>query len=148
MGNYNCRASIPTVLPNLREVGGYKTADGATVARGLACRSDTFNPMSAEDIKKLERLGLKNDYDLRTTAEVKAKPHICRPGEVAPAECAGRRQVRRAGGTRSAPSPHPWTQRLRRCQSCFPNKELPQHKDFHRQNHPAMPTPLEPGPCS
>ncbi len=56
---------IPTV-PNLRDLGGYQAADGATVARGLAYRSDTFNPMSAEDIKKLERVGLKNDYDLRT----------------------------------------------------------------------------------
>jgi protein-tyrosine phosphatase len=64
---------IPTV-PNLRDVGGYKTAGGATVVRGLAYRSDTFNPMSAADIKKLERIGLKNDYDLRTTSEVKAKP--------------------------------------------------------------------------
>lgn len=65
--------SIPTV-PNLRDVGGYKTRSGAIVARGLAYRSDTFNPMTAEDIKKLERLSLKNDYDLRTTAEAKAKP--------------------------------------------------------------------------
>lgn len=32
---------IPPV-PNLRDVGGYKTRDGATIARGLAYRSDTF----------------------------------------------------------------------------------------------------------
>ena len=71
--------SIPSV-PNLRDVGGYQTADGKTVARGIAYRSDTFNPMSAEDLKKLERVGLKNDYDLRTTAEVKAKPDELPPG--------------------------------------------------------------------
>jgi len=45
-----------------------------------AYRSDTFNPMSAEDDKKLERLDLKNDYDLRTTAEVKAEPDEMPPG--------------------------------------------------------------------
>jgi protein-tyrosine phosphatase len=70
---------IPTV-PNLRDVGGYKTRDGATLVRGLAYRSDTFNPMSAEDIKKLERVGLRNNYDLRTTAETKAEPDEMPPG--------------------------------------------------------------------
>jgi protein-tyrosine phosphatase len=70
---------IPTV-PNLRDVGGYQTRDGKTVARGIAYRSDTFNPMSAEEIKKLELLALKNDYDLRTTAEVKAMPDEMPPG--------------------------------------------------------------------
>ena len=64
---------IPTV-PNLRDVGGYATEDGATVARGLVYRSDTFNPMSAEEKEKLEVLGLKYDYDLRTTSEVKLQP--------------------------------------------------------------------------
>jgi protein-tyrosine phosphatase len=64
---------IPPV-PNLRDVGGYKTSDGVTVARELAYRSDTFYPMTATDDRKLEVLRLKNDYDLRTTAEAKAEP--------------------------------------------------------------------------
>ena len=67
-------------VPNLRDVGGFKTREGSAIVRGLAYRSDTFNPMSAEDIKKLELLNLKNDYDLRTTSEVKVKPDQMPPG--------------------------------------------------------------------
>ena len=74
------RALDISTVPNLRDVGGYKTRDGATLARGLAYRSDTFNPMSSEQLKKLERAGLKNDYDLRTTSEVKVKPDQMPPG--------------------------------------------------------------------
>jgi protein-tyrosine phosphatase len=61
-------------VPNLRDMGGYQTRDGGEVARGLVYRSDAFIGMSAEDIKKVEPLGLKNDYDLRVTAEAKAAP--------------------------------------------------------------------------
>jgi len=67
-------------VPNLRDVGGYKNREGSVIVRGLAYRSDTFNPMSSEDIKKLELLNLKNDYDLRTTSEAKVKPDQMPPG--------------------------------------------------------------------
>lgn len=63
-----------TAVPNLRDVGGYETEDGAVVAIGRVYRSDAFHPMRPADIQKIEQLGLKNDYDLRTTAEVKVKP--------------------------------------------------------------------------
>jgi len=63
-----------TAVPNLRDVGGYETRDGAVVAIGRVYRSDAFHPMRPADIQKIEQLGLKNDYDLRTTAEVKVKP--------------------------------------------------------------------------
>ena len=74
------RALDISAVPNLRDVGGYKTRDGSTVARGLVYRSDTFNPLGPDDIKSLGRIGLRNDYDLRTTAEVKVKPDQLPPG--------------------------------------------------------------------
>lgn len=61
-------------VPNFRDVGGYTTTDGSLVRRGVTYRSNQMNPISAEDMRKIAALGLKNDFDLRTEAEREAKP--------------------------------------------------------------------------
>jgi protein-tyrosine phosphatase len=63
-----------TSVPNLRDVGGYKTSDGATVARGLVYRSNQLSGVSEKDMAKLASLGLETAYDLRTYEERKARP--------------------------------------------------------------------------
>ena len=61
-------------VPNLRDVGGYATHDGAVVMRGVAYRSNQLNRIAPEDLKKLAALGLKRDFDLRTAEERRQKP--------------------------------------------------------------------------
>ncbi len=61
-------------IPNLRDMGGYKTADGATIARGLVYRSNQLFDIGAEDMLLFEALNLKNDFDLRTATERNANP--------------------------------------------------------------------------
>lgn len=61
-------------LPNLRDVGGYPTKDGAIVAKGKTYRTNAFYPMTTQDLQKLDVLRLKNDYDLRTTQEIQIEP--------------------------------------------------------------------------
>ncbi len=61
-------------ISNLRDMGGYKTADGATVARGLVYRSNQLYNISEGDMLLLAELNLKNDFDLRTASERNAKP--------------------------------------------------------------------------
>ncbi|MFC2147774.1 tyrosine-protein phosphatase [Bacteroidota bacterium] len=67
-------------VPNLRDLGGYKTKNGATVVHGLVYRSNQLAPISPEDMKKFAELGLKNDYDLRTEAERTPLPDQLPPG--------------------------------------------------------------------
>ncbi|MFC2094747.1 tyrosine-protein phosphatase [Bacteroidota bacterium] len=69
-----------TSVPNLRDLGGYKTNDGETVVHGLVYRSNQLAPISPEDMKKFAELGLKNDYDLRTEAERTPLPDQLPPG--------------------------------------------------------------------
>jgi len=44
-----------TSVPNLRDIGGYKTSNGATVARGRVYRSDQLSKISPSDMAKLAR---------------------------------------------------------------------------------------------
>ena len=67
-------------VPNLRDLGGYETNDGATVVHGLVYRSNQLAPISPEDMEKIAQLGLKNDYDLRTEAERTPVPDQLPPG--------------------------------------------------------------------
>jgi protein-tyrosine phosphatase len=61
-------------VPNLRELGGYQTSDGATVAEGLVYRSNQLSGIGPDDMEEIAALGLKVDYDLRTSDEKDARP--------------------------------------------------------------------------
>lgn len=67
-------------VPNLRDLGGYETRDGAIVVRGLVYRSNQLAPISPSDMEKLAELGIENDYDLRTEAERTSLPDQLPPG--------------------------------------------------------------------
>lgn len=61
-------------VPNLRDLGGYRTSDGMVVATGLVYRANQLSGISESDMRKLAQLGLKNAFDLRTLAERELRP--------------------------------------------------------------------------
>jgi protein-tyrosine phosphatase len=67
-------------VPNLRDLGGYKTSDGATVASGLVYRANQLSGISPDDMEKIAALELKNVYDLRTAEEREKRPDELPPG--------------------------------------------------------------------
>jgi len=66
--------------PNLRDLGGHVTGNGAVVRRGLVYRSGQLSRMSRDDVEQIASLGLKNVFDLRTDEEVRARPDELPPG--------------------------------------------------------------------
>ncbi len=61
-------------LPNLRELGGWQTAGGGRVRRGLLYRSTALGKLSDADLELVGALGLRCVYDFRTEAERTDEP--------------------------------------------------------------------------
>ena len=66
-------------VPNLRDLGGYQTVDGQTVASGLLYRSNQLHGVNAGDMKKVADLSLRYVYDLRTYDEMHSRPEELPP---------------------------------------------------------------------
>jgi protein-tyrosine phosphatase len=67
-------------VPNLRDIGGYRTSDGKWVKVGLLYRSDGLEALTEADTAALQALGVKLVCDLRTDAERSSKPDKEIPG--------------------------------------------------------------------
>ena len=67
-------------VPNLRDLGGWPTADGGTVARGLVYRSDRLSPLPGVDLETFAALGIRTVYDLRSHGERMADPDVLPAG--------------------------------------------------------------------
>ncbi|ARF53632.1 tyrosine-protein phosphatase [Streptomyces gilvosporeus] len=54
---------------NLRDVGGCRTADGRWVKMGVLYRSNDLHALTDADLAKLQRLGIRTDFDLRMPSQ-------------------------------------------------------------------------------
>ena len=60
--------------PNLRDLGGHRTADGARIRRRLPHRSTALDRLEGDDALPFARLGARTVFDLRTEPERRAAP--------------------------------------------------------------------------
>src|ERR1051325_5189508 len=68
------RVSILEGASNFRDIGGYQTADGRHVRKGLVYRSNQLSSLTARDYEKLNALGIKLVCDFRTDGERRRQP--------------------------------------------------------------------------
>jgi len=61
---------------NTRDIGGYQTADGRTIAWRQIIRSDRLSRLTPQDFQILEEFGLRTVIDLRTVRENKKDPTV------------------------------------------------------------------------
>lgn len=61
-------------IPNLRDIGGYRTADGRWVKMGMLYRSDQLDRLSDGDLAAMGGLGIALVADLRTASERSREP--------------------------------------------------------------------------
>ncbi|MXY04471.1 MAG: tyrosine-protein phosphatase [Gammaproteobacteria bacterium] len=60
---------------NFRDLGGYRTADGQTVARGMLFRSGAMTGLTDADMAYLDGFGIKTIVDLRSDEEISLYPN-------------------------------------------------------------------------
>ena len=59
---------------NLRDIGGYETADGRVVRRGCLFRSDELHALTDPDLDVIAELGVRVVFDLRNHIERELRP--------------------------------------------------------------------------
>lgn len=69
-----------TSLPNLRDLGGWRTRSSGVVRPGMVYRSTGLDRLTPRDMEALSDLGIVSIFDLRTTAEAEARPDLVPPG--------------------------------------------------------------------
>lgn len=55
---------------NARDMGGFRTADGGVVRRGMVFRSDELSGLTERDMARLSAFGIKAVVDFRSSAEI------------------------------------------------------------------------------
>lgn len=66
--------------PNFRDVGGIPVGGGAALRAGIVYRSGVMDRLDDADLERLDEIGLATVVDLRSTAEVEARPNRLPPG--------------------------------------------------------------------
>ncbi|HTY72603.1 MAG TPA: tyrosine-protein phosphatase [Actinomycetes bacterium] len=68
------------IVPNLRDVGGYRTDDGGVVRTGMVYRSTKLDQLRGDASEAFARLGIRTVYDLRSAAERRSAPDLLPEG--------------------------------------------------------------------
>ena len=67
-------------VKNFRELGGYVTADGRTIKKGMLYRSAGLNRCEDEDLEILKELNICHVVDFRETKEIASRPDVLPEG--------------------------------------------------------------------
>jgi protein-tyrosine phosphatase len=59
---------------NVRDLGGYPTADGGRTKSGVYFRADSLHSLTDDDIAKIKALGVTMQLDLRSAGEASERP--------------------------------------------------------------------------